>query len=106
MNTLKISINKITESLVIFKKIGKCNCMRFFFCRVYICDAISYLSDNIYLKLGSTQHRQMDGIPIGTNFSPLVDSILSWFCSRQVTCKSSDYNATLMRSQAVRPYDK
>ena len=36
MNTLKISINKITESLVIFKKIGKCNCMRFFFCRVYI----------------------------------------------------------------------
>ena len=30
MNTLKISINKITVFLVIFKKIGKCNCMRFF----------------------------------------------------------------------------
>ena len=31
MNTLKKSINKKTESLVIFKKIGKGNCMRFFF---------------------------------------------------------------------------
>ena len=30
MNTLKININKITESLVIFKKIGKCSCMRFY----------------------------------------------------------------------------
>ena len=36
MNTLKISINKITKCLVISKKIGKCNCMRFFFCWVYI----------------------------------------------------------------------
>ena len=31
MNTLKISINKITKCLVISKKIGKYNCMRFFF---------------------------------------------------------------------------
>ena len=31
INTQKNSVNKITECIVIFKKIGKCNCMRFFF---------------------------------------------------------------------------
>ena len=31
INKLKNSVNKITECIVIFKKIGKCNCMRFFF---------------------------------------------------------------------------
>ena len=36
IKTLKNSINKITEFIVIFKKIGKCFCMRFFFCRVYV----------------------------------------------------------------------
>ena len=31
INTLNNSVNKITECIVIFKKIEKCNCMRFFF---------------------------------------------------------------------------
>ena len=31
INTLKNSINRITEFIVVFKKIGKCYCMRFFF---------------------------------------------------------------------------
>ena len=36
INTLKNSVNKITECIVIVKKIGKCNCMRFFFFVGYI----------------------------------------------------------------------
>ena len=36
INTLKNSVNKITECSFIFKKIGKYNCMHFFFCRVCI----------------------------------------------------------------------
>ena len=36
MNTLKISINKINEFLVNFKKNGKCNCMRFFILNVFV----------------------------------------------------------------------
>ena len=47
MNTLKISINKITESLVIFKKIGKCNCMRFFFFVGYISFYMQIANDTV-----------------------------------------------------------
>ena len=42
MNRINISINNLTESLVIFKKIGKCNCMRFFF--------VGYISTNAICK--------------------------------------------------------
>ena len=46
INILKNSIDKITELTVIFKKIAKCNCMRFFFCPVYIhCKTTMFVMD-------------------------------------------------------------
>ena len=44
--TLKNSVNKIKEFIVIFKKIGKCNCMHFFFCRVYVLE--QKIRKNVY----------------------------------------------------------
>ena len=37
-----------------------------------ICDALSYLLDNIHIIFGNKLYRQIVGIPMGTNFSPLV----------------------------------
>ena len=37
-----------------------------------ICDALSYLLDNIYISFGDKLYRQILGIPMGTNCAPLV----------------------------------
>ena len=47
-------------------------------CR-YVCDALSYLLDNIYIRFGTKLYRQIVGIPIGTNCAPLVADLFS-FC--------------------------
>ena len=37
-----------------------------------VCDALSYLLDNIYIRLWTKLYRQIFGIPMGTNCAPLV----------------------------------
>ena len=37
-----------------------------------VCDALSYLLDNIYIRFGTKLYRQIVGIPMGTNCAPLV----------------------------------
>ena len=37
-----------------------------------VCDALSYLLDNIYIRFGTKLYRQIVGIPMGTNCVPLV----------------------------------
>ena len=37
-----------------------------------ICDALTFLLDNIFIRLGSKLYRQVVGIPISTNRAPLV----------------------------------
>ena len=44
-----------------------------------VCDALSFLSDNIYIKFGTKLYRQIGGIPMGTNCAPLVAD-LCLFC--------------------------
>ena len=42
-----------------------------------MCDALSYLLDNINIRFGTKLYRQIVEIPIGTNYAPLVaDSFL------------------------------
>ena len=38
----------------------------------YICKTIEFLVDNIYVRFGGQLLRQMVGIPVGTNFAPLL----------------------------------
>ena len=40
--------------------------------RINVCDALSYLLDNIYIRFGTKLYRQIVGIPMGTNCAPLV----------------------------------
>ena len=39
-----------------------------------MCDVLSYLLDNIYIRFGTKLYRQIVGIPMGTNFAPLRTS--------------------------------
>ena len=43
-----------------------------------VCEALNFLLDNIYIRYGSKLYRQIVGIPMGTNCSPLVAGLL--FC--------------------------
>ena len=38
----------------------------------YECDALSFLLDNIYVRLGTKLYRQIVGIAMGTNYAPFV----------------------------------
>ena len=37
-----------------------------------VCDALSFLLDNIYIRFGTKLYRQISGFPMGTNSAPLV----------------------------------
>ena len=40
-----------------------------------VCDALSFLLDNIYFRFGTKLYRQIVGIPMGTNCAPLVSDL-------------------------------
>ena len=44
-----------------------------------MCEAVTFLLDNIYIRFGSKLYRQIVGIPMGTNCAPLVAD-LCLFC--------------------------
>ena len=44
-----------------------------------VCDALSFLVDNIYIRFGTKLYRQIVGMPMGTNCSPLVADLFL-FC--------------------------
>ena len=47
-----------------------------------ICEALTFLSDNIYIRIGSKLYRQIVGIHMGTNCAPLVADLF-WFCNER-----------------------
>ena len=47
-----------------------------------VCEALTFLLDNIYVRFDSKLYRQIVGIPMGTNCAPLVAD-LSLFCDER-----------------------
>ena len=47
-----------------------------------VCDALSYLLDDIYIKFGTKLYRQIVGIPMGTNCAPLVADLFLYCYER------------------------
>ena len=47
-----------------------------------MCDALSYLLDNIYIRFGTKLYRQIVGIPMGTNCAPLVADLFLYCYER------------------------
>ena len=52
-----------------------------------VCDALVYLSDNIFIRFGTKLYRQTIGIPMGTNCAPLVADLFL-FCYERDFMKS------------------
>ena len=55
-----------------------------------VCDALIYLLDNIYVRLGTKLNRQIVGIPIGTTCAPLVDDLFLFCYERDFMTLLSD----------------
>ena len=49
-----------------------------------VCEALTFILDNIYIRVGSKLYRQIVGIPLGTNCAPLVANLFL-FCLHAVS---------------------
>ena len=64
-----------------------------------VCDALSYLLDNIYIRFGNKLYRQIVGIPMGTNCAPLVADLFSFRYERDfVTSLSADNQTDIIEA--------
>ena len=59
-----------------------------------VCDALSYLLDNIYIRFGNKFYKLIVGFPTGTNCAPLVADLFSFFYERDCMTSLSDDNQT------------
>ena len=64
-----------------------------------VCDALSFLLDNIYIRFSTKLYRHIVGIPMGTNCAPLV-AVLFLFCYERDFMKnlSSDDQADVIKA--------
>ena len=71
-----------------------------------VCDALSFLLDNIYIRFGTKLYRQIVGIPMGTNCARLVADLFL-FCYERDFMKdlSSDNQADVIKAfDSTSPY--
>ena len=61
-----------------------------------VCDALSFLLDNIYIRFGTNLYRQIVGIPMGTNCAPLVADLFLFCYEREFmkNLSSDTFNLT------------
>ena len=55
-----------------------------------MCEALTFLLDNIYIRFGSKLYRQIVGIPMGTNRAPLVADLFLFCYERDFMLSLSD----------------
>ena len=53
----------------------------------HICKIVEFLVDNIYVRFGGQFSRQMVGIPMGTNFAPLLADLFLYSYENEVLDK-------------------
>ena len=64
-----------------------------------VCDALSYLLDNIYIRFGNKLYRQIVGIPMGINCAPLVADLFLFCYERDfMTSLSADNQADIIKA--------
>ena len=57
-----------------------------------VCNALSFLLENINFKFGNKLYRQIVGIPMGTNYAPLVADLFLFCYERDFMTSLSDDN--------------
>ena len=68
-----LPVTKETRSLLLTTKID------INFGPVKMCEALTYLLDNIFIRFDTKLYRQIVGIPMGTNFAPLIADLFLFF---------------------------
>ena len=57
-----------------------------------MCEALTFLLDNIYIRFGSKLYRQIVGIPMGTNCAPLIADLFLFCYERDFMLSLSEDN--------------
>ena len=57
-----------------------------------MCEALTFLLDNIYIRFGSKLYRQIIGITVGTNCAPLVADLFLFCYERGFMLSLSEDN--------------
>ena len=57
-----------------------------------VCDALTFLLDNNFIRFGTKRYRQVVGIPTGTNCAPLVADLFLFCYERDFMVSLSDDN--------------
>ena len=57
-----------------------------------MCEALTFLLDNIYISFGSKLYRQIVGIPMGTYCAPLVADLFLFCYERDFMLSLSEEN--------------
>ena len=57
-----------------------------------MCEALTFLLDNIYIRFGSKLYKQIVGIPMGTNCAPLVADLVLFCYERYFMLSLSEDN--------------
>ena len=55
-----------------------------------VCDALTFLLDNIFIRFGTKLHRQVVGIPMSTNCAPLIADLFLFCFERDFMMSLSD----------------
>ena len=55
-----------------------------------VCDALTFLLDNIFIRFGTKLYRQVVGIPMGANCAPLVADLFLFCFKRDFMMSLSD----------------
>ena len=55
-----------------------------------VCDALTFLLDNIFIRFGTKLYRQVVGIPMGTHCAPLVADLFLFCYQRDFMMSLSD----------------
>ena len=64
-----------------------------------VCDALSFLLNNIYIRLGTKLYRQIVGIPMGTNRAHLVADLFLFYYERDfMKYLSNDNKAEIIKA--------
>ena len=63
-----------------------------FWSRQKVCEALTFLLDNIYIRFGSKIYRQIVGIPMGTKCAPLVADLFLFCYERDFMLPLSEDN--------------
>ena len=55
-----------------------------------VCDALTFLLDNVFIRFGTKLYRQVVGIPKGTNCAPLIADLFLFCYERDLMMSLSD----------------